>query len=128
MVTDEEIIFKSVVTNNFLQRFMSHLYFDANLKTRNFAFNDRCSRLVEISDKIMLPEGFKVKKLIDAKKKEGHAASYKSTINQEGNLLIIAETIKLEKRIYDSSEWDEFRSVVKEQKELAKYRIILVNN
>ena len=128
LVTTEEMIFKSVVTNNFLKKFMSHLYFDTNLKTRDYPFKDRCSRLVEISDKIKLPLGYKVKKLLDAKEIDGNAASYKSAINQEGDLLTITATIKLEKRIYDSSEWDEFKSVVIEQNELAKYRIILVNN
>ena len=58
IVTDEEIIFTPLVAANLFKRGMSHLYFDTDKSgTRNFAFRDRCSRLVELDETIKLPKG-----------------------------------------------------------------------
>jgi len=127
LVTDKEIIFKSVITNHFLKKFMSHLYFDTSLKTRKYPFKDRCSRIVEISDKIELPVGFSIKESQYNKQKDGNSASYSGKINQSGNSLSITETIHFNKRIYEASKWDEFRNVVKAQNSMADYRIILIH-
>jgi len=127
VVGDNEIIFKAVATNDFLKRFMYHLYFDTELEHREYPFRDRCSRLVEISTELKLPDGFKVKDLLGEKTIESDFTSFEGSMKQENSTLYIRELVKFGKRIYQADEWTPYSQTVQAQKEFSGFRIILTH-
>ncbi len=126
-VSANEIIFKAVATNDFLKRFMYNLYFDAKLEHRKYPFRDRCSRLVKISTELKLPDGFKVKELLDKKNIESDFTSFEGSMKQENSTLYINELVKFGKRIYQADEWPAYSRAVQAQKEFSGFRIILTH-
>jgi hypothetical protein len=126
IVTDEEIIFIPVLARDPFRNAMGHLFFDENEETRKYPFADRCSRLVQISEAITLPEGYKnlifdkeVKGVVDA------AADFGCQYMMNGNVLNFGENIMLNKRVYQPQDWPAFRYAVKYQKILESTPVIL---
>ncbi len=124
-VTENEIIFTPVVARELFKSANSHLYFNPDRKERKYDFRDRCSRLVELSETIKLPEFEKAVYVPKADKIEGSAASFNGGYEVKDNQLILNEKIVFEKRKYKKEEWDNFRNVVAAQKKLANEKIIL---
>ena len=91
---------------------------NTNIETRQYAFSDRCSRLVEISETTHIPKGYtKAIEFPADQKFDGKAASFESSYALDGNTLMFSERISLNKRIYEASEWPQVRSAVKAQLE-----------
>lgn len=125
LITDEEIIFIPFVAANLFKRGMSHMYFDTNLKERKYAFRDRCSRLVEINETIVLPVTGKLIPFDFDSKVGNDIASFEGNIELQGKTFKISEKIILEKRIYEPEDWDAFRKAVSSQQKFAETPIII---
>ena len=125
LVTDEEIIFIPFLAANLFKRGMSHMYFSTNLKERKHGFRDRCSRLVEINEKIVLPATGKLIPYKFDEKVGNEIASFEGSIDLQGKLFEINERIKLGKRVYDAEDWDAFRKAVSSQQKFAETPIII---
>ncbi len=126
IVGKKEIIFIPLLARNPFRGAMSHLGFDETLEQRQYPFADRCSRLVQISESIALPKGFK--KLSFSKEVQGvvdAAANFGCQYMLEGDTLHFGENIMLNKRIYEPKDWQAVRQVVKYQKILESTPVIL---
>ena len=126
MVADNEITFIPFSARNFFARAMSHLYFNTQIETRQYGFADRCSRLVTISENITLPKGYKKSATLpEAQNAKGDAAGYSISYSLDGNTLLFNESIQLNKRVYEASEWSQFRTAVQAQKNAATQYITI---
>jgi hypothetical protein len=72
--------------------------------------------MVEVSETIQLPDGYKLNYPGHLQKIDGNAASVTGDIRQNGNTILIAKTIKLKKRVYEPGEWQNIRNCVLEFK------------
>ncbi|MBP5535593.1 MAG: DUF3857 and transglutaminase domain-containing protein [Bacteroidales bacterium] len=126
-VTADELIFIPLSARNFYGRAMSHLGFDTTLTTRNYPFRDQCSRLVEISERIQLPDTYS--RVIFAHRMHGivtPAVNYGCSYwLDDGKTLTFGESAMFNKRIYNAADWPAFRQAVANQKLLANTPVIL---
>lgn len=119
IVDGREITFIPFSARNIYSRAMGHLGFDTRIEHRNYGFADNCSRLVEISEIINLPKGFKKAQLPEANSTQGHAADYDVNYAIDGHSILFNETLTFNKRVYEASDWEAFRQTVNTQKEAA---------
>ncbi|MCX6249318.1 MAG: DUF3857 and transglutaminase domain-containing protein [Bacteroidetes bacterium] len=125
MVSGDKLIFGALVASNFLRVFQPHLSFETGLKERKYPFRDRCSRLVELTETIKLPD---VKNMIsqpESKNDTGSVCSFTGGYKLSGNILTLKETVILGKRIYEAGDWPEFRKVITDQNSFAEHPVIL---
>ncbi|MDL2239867.1 DUF3857 and transglutaminase domain-containing protein [Bacteroidales bacterium OttesenSCG-928-K03] len=124
-VTDKEIIFVPFLANNIFRRAMPHLNYDTSLESREYAFRDRCSRLVDIREKIILPKYSKVIYLPKEKNVSSDYINYAGKYDINKNELTFTQTASLGKRIYEANEWTSFKNLVDAQNGYANDAIIL---
>ncbi|HPE35301.1 MAG TPA: DUF3857 and transglutaminase domain-containing protein [Bacteroidales bacterium] len=120
-----EMIFTPLLATHFMSRAMGHLYMNTTIEERKFGFRDRCSRLVELEETITIPSGFKPVLPDVNTTLEGISASYTGGYSLKGNTIELKQKVVLEKRIYESSDWQEVRPVVKAQQDMAELPIVL---
>jgi len=125
IVTENEIIFTPLVVSNIFKRAMSHLYFKTDMVERQYQFRDRCSRYIELSETISLPDSVSVTYLPEIKMVSGTGASLKGGFEVGNNTLSVGANLTFNKRIYDPEDWGSFREVVATQQKLAEEPIIL---
>jgi hypothetical protein len=105
--------------------FQGHLSFDTGLKERKYAFRDRCSRQVEITETITLPDYKKIYRLPESISKQGSSTAYEGGYQVNGKTITFRSKATLGKRIYEPQEWPDFRNVVEAQNRFAEKPIIL---
>jgi hypothetical protein len=125
MVSDKNIIFTPLIAAGLFRNFQGHLNFDPALKERKYAFRDRCSREVELSETIKLPGGMKVISSPSSKKTTGTFCSFDGSYEQNGNMLAMKQKAVFGKRIYDSSDWPQYRDAVAAQVTFIEEPVIL---
>lgn len=97
---------------------------DTSLEARKYGFNDSCSRLVELSESVTLPSGYSLKSGACSIEKPGNAVSFSGKVAQSGKNVLVEHRLSLGKRVYDASDWDEFREAVNAQKGLADATLV----
>ncbi|MBR9978228.1 MAG: DUF3857 and transglutaminase domain-containing protein [Bacteroidetes bacterium] len=97
----------------------------SNMETRKYGFRQRCSRLVDVQESIILPDGARARKLPETPTHAGDAASFRSMMSVENGKLHFTATHRMEKRIYEAEEWPEFRRALLARKTLAESPVIL---
>jgi len=125
MITGNEILFTPVVARQIFANANYHLNFNPDMKEREYAFRDRCSRLVELHETIQIPDNYGAAYIPETDNIEGSAASFKGGYQLQDNKLVLEETLTFKKRKYLADEWENFRNVVKQQKKLAREKVIL---
>jgi hypothetical protein len=125
IVNSSEIFFTPFVASNLFKSKNSHLSVNTALEKRKFPFRDRCTRLVELRETIKMPAYSKVIFIPGEKNSDGPAASFNGGYIMNGDKLELKETIKLKKRVYETSDWDSFKAAVLNQKSFASDKIIL---
>lgn len=125
MVTPEVLIFTPLTASGIFKSFQGHLAFDPGLKERKYPFRDRCSRLIEISEEITLPPFKKTIRIPQDISKPGSVASFEGGYRINGNILSFESKSSLGKRIYDPSDWPEFKNVIEAQNLYSEKQIIL---
>jgi len=125
LVTDNEIIFTPILAKNIFKRAMAHLYINTTAEEKKFAFRDRCSRLVEINETVKLPSYKSVAFMPESAKVEGESVQFEGGYLLDGKKLILSEKAVFGKRIYETSDWSDFRTAVDAQNRLANEPIIL---
>lgn len=120
------LIFIPLSARNFYRRAMGHLSFDTTLVERTQPFADRCSRLVDIKETITLPGNYttmdyyaKIPGVVSP------AVNYGCGFQIDGNKFIFGETVMLNKRVYDATDWPAFRQAVVNQNTVASTPVIL---
>lgn len=119
------LAFIPLSARNFYRRAMSHLSFDVTPTTRTQPFADATSRLVEITEKITLPQEYSQLHFPYVYGVADPAASFGCQYWMDGNTLTFAETVMLGKRVYEACDWTVFRQTVGNQKMLATTPVIL---
>lgn len=125
IVTEDEIIFTPLVVSNIFKRAMSHLYFKTDVKERQYQFRDRCSRYVQLSETVSLPDSVSVVYLPSVDMMSGTGASFKGGFEVENNNLSVGANLTFKKRIYDPEDWGSFSEAVATQNKLAEEPVIL---
>jgi len=125
VVTDQEVLFTPFIVSDIFKRAMSHLYINTDLKDRKYPFRDRCTREVELSETVTLPNSVVVGYLPATEISDGTGASFKGSYYLTGNKLTVTENMLFKKRIYEPEDWDSFRKAVISQKKMAEEPVIL---
>jgi hypothetical protein len=129
VVSGNRMIFTPVIAAGAFRSFQGHLSFDTGIKERKFAFRDRCSRMVELSETVKLPDGAKLDSRPATKKTIGTVCSFDGGYELKGNVLTLKEKAVFGKRIYEANEWPQFRDAVMAQNTFIDEPVILrVNN
>lgn len=124
-VTKDEIIFNPIIASDFLNRAMSHMYMSTKIETRNYAFHDRCSRFVDLSETVTLPANGKLVTYNFDEDFGDDVASFKGKTEISGNQFSYSEQVSLSKRIYDANDWPSFKKAVLMQKKFADTPVII---
>ncbi|MBQ7279329.1 MAG: DUF3857 and transglutaminase domain-containing protein [Bacteroidales bacterium] len=124
-VGDKELIFTPVTARYLFRHAMGHLNFNDNIEQRQYGFRDRCSRLVQITDTITLPQEYKQLHFQPIYGVANPSASFGCQYVFEGRQLFFAETVMLGKRVYEPQDWPFVRQCVKYQKMLAENPVVL---
>lgn len=127
-VSDNEIIFTPVLAQEVFKRAMSHLYANTAAESKTYGFKDRCSRLVEVSETVKLPEYKSVVSMPQVEPVQAPHVSFEAAYKLKGNTLQWNEYIKLGKRVYDAQDWPSYRQAVVNQKYMASHPIIISLN
>jgi hypothetical protein len=125
VVSGRVMLFTPVTAAPVFKNIQGNLSFDTGLKERKYAFRDRCSRLVEISETIEIPQGMTVVRIPENVTREGKAASFTGAYTLQGNLLTYGAKAVFVKRLYDAADWPEFRGAVEAQNRYAEQAVIL---
>ncbi len=129
VVAGKMMIFTPILAAQLFKSTQSHLYFNTGLEKRSYPFRDRCSRQVEITESIKLPDIKQTIRIPESIDKTGQVASIKAGYQLNGNELRFTEIISLGKRIYEPEEWPEYKTVVENQNRFAKEPVIIkINN
>ena len=109
---------KPLVFSGLYSGVCSFLRVDTSVKERKYAFKDACSRYVELKETMTLPKGYKMVQDAKSLSSEGEVASASGSIAQEGTKLRAEQKISLGKRVYEASDWAQFRGAVNTFKEM----------
>ncbi len=115
LVSNGMILFTPLTAAPVFKNFQPHLFFDTGLKERRYAFRDRCSRLVEITETVELPAGIKPYRVPGKIERNGKAASFTGGYTLGLNAITYSAKGTYGKRLYDAADWPEFRAAVEGQ-------------
>lgn len=118
------MLFKPFVLNNLYTQVLSYLRINTDLEERAYGFKDACSRLVEMDETLSLPGGYRLAGKERQDKTDGPVASFDGYVRQQGNKLLLHTTLALRKRVYEASDWDNFRHAVQMAKNYGNYILI----
>jgi len=125
LVTKDEIIFTPALAQGVFKRAMSHLYINTHSETKEFAFRDRCSRLMEIHETISLPNYSEIISLPVADDVVSEAITYTGAYELNERELVFNQTASYGKRVYEATDWPAFRQAVLNQRHFEDQKIIL---
>ena len=124
-VDKDAITFIPLTARNFFSRAMSHLYFDFSQEHRTQPFSDRCSKLIQIHEDILLPDEYKQFHYPMVDGIADPAASFGCGFQMEGNKLTFGESLLFGKRVYDADDWMPFRASAMNQIKVSQTPVIL---
>ncbi len=101
------------------------LHMNTSLEKRRHGFRTRCSRLVELDETVILPEGFSVKEFPEQEPVAGSAASFEGGYKTNDGSLGYSARLVLEKRVYEASDYDNFRAAVRGIKKMMNGTVVL---
>jgi len=129
IVTEENIIFIPFAASKIFQRGMAHMYQNTGIKERTYGFRDRCSRMVHLQEEVSLPENMPavIKYVPAADTFATEIASFEGRceLNEAGSVLQLDEKLTFNKRIYEPSDWPDYRKAVMAQQKFAEEAVIL---
>lgn len=126
-VSDDEIIFVPLSAKGLFTRAMNHLRINTNIEERNYAFKDRCSRLVEVKEVVVLPVKPAADKVIlpQSETVKSEYVNYQGGYAQSGKILTFEQTASYGKRVYEANEWSDFRKAVEAQKKFSTEHVVV---
>ena len=124
-VTESEILFTPLAASGIFSGAMRNLFIDVKADIRHFPFHDTCSRSIEITDKTIIPSGYKLSWTPKIEKSTGIGASFEASYSLDGTQLKLNERAEYYKRIYTPEDWPSFRVAVRMQKTISENPVIL---
>ncbi len=115
LISGNTMMFTPLSAAGIFKSFQGHLAFETNLKERKYGFRDRCTRKVEINESITLPEMKKTVRLPSEVDTKGSAASFSGRYKIVNGSLVFSGTANYNKRIYEDTDWPEFKKAVDAQ-------------
>jgi len=94
---------------------------------RQYGFKDACSRLVELSENITLPDGYRLVVSFEDSSADNNVAAYKSSLQQTGNTVYFVNRLSLKKRVYEAQDWPAFLEAVMNQRQFADNPLVFLN-
>ncbi len=129
LVSDKELIFTPLLAKGVFSRAMGHLGVNVKEEKRLYPFKDRCSRLLEVKETVKLPAGFTSQSpLPERQKVNGKSVTYDGGYTLQGNSLTFEQKASYGKRVYEASDWSDFRNAVMAQQNFSLYELIFVKN
>lgn len=129
VVGDGVMICRPLVLGNLYSGIKSFMRVDTSKETRKYGFKDSCSRLVQLDETMTLPKGYTLEAGSNSEKNvnfDSDIASFSSDLKSNGNKVNLKATLSLGKRVYDASDWTDFRNAVKGYKDLADSELVFV--
>lgn len=124
IVSRDQCIFRPLATRNFFARAMTHLNYDVT-QEKQYPFADACSRLIDVKDTIEMPYYYHNYEYPVPQEINSTVGSFSAQAGQLYNMVYISERIQLNKRKYEASDWQDFRNIVNNQKQVANTNIIV---
>ncbi len=129
LVSDKELIFTPLLAKGVFSRAMGHMGVNVKEEKRLYPFKDRCSRLLEVKETVKLPAGFASQSpLPERQKVNGKSVTYDGGYTLQGNSLTFEQKASYGKRVYEVSDWSDFRNAVMAQQNFSLYELIFVKN
>ena len=129
LVSDKELIFTPLLAKGVFSRAMGHMGVNVKEEKRLYPFKDRCSRLLEVKETVKLPAGFASQSpLPERQKVDGKSVTYDGGYTLQGNSLTFEQKASYGKRVYEASDWSDFRNAVMAQQNFSLYELIFVKN
>ena len=124
-LSGKSMMFTPLSSAEMFKNFQAQLSFDTEIQDRKYPFRDRCSRQVSIHETMILPAGAKAGRIPGSLSAGGNIASYKGAYTLQGNTLEFSSKAVFTKRIYEASEWPEFRASVEAQNKFSENAIVI---
>ena len=118
------LVFRPFVMNHLYAQVMTYLRINTDMKHRKYGFKDACSRLVELNENLRLPSGYQLQGQELSDELTGLAADFSGSLLQEGRMLRLQTRLALKKRVYEASDWENFRQAVEAAKRYGDYIVL----
>lgn len=124
-VGDSEIVVTPFLAKGFFTFAMPELRYDVSMENRDYPFSDRCSRLVQLSETMTIPSGITSANMPKSRSFKGESVSFDGGYKLENTKVIFQENVRLGKRVYEASDWPDYRQAVINQKFYMNTPVIL---
>lgn len=121
---DGVMLFRPISMNNVYNNVRSYLRINTSVEERQYGFKDGCSRLVELNETVRIPEGYAMVTAPKSDDMQGSGADFTGTLTQEGDKVVLHNTLALKKRVYEPADWESFRNAVNAHKAYGEYVVI----
>lgn len=118
------LVFRPFVMNHLYAQVMTYLRINTDMEHRKYGFKDACSRLVELNENLRLPSGYQLQGQELSDELTGLAADFSGSLLQEGRMLRLQTRLALKKRVYEASDWENFRQAVEAAKRYGDYIVL----
>lgn len=118
------LVFRPFVMNHLYAQVMTYLRINTDMEHRKYGFKDACSRLVELNENLRLPSGYQLQGQELSDEQTGLAADFSGSLLQEGRMLRLQTRLALKKRVYEASDWENFRQAVEAAKRYGDYIVL----
>jgi hypothetical protein len=121
------MIVKSFIASGFLRRAIGNLSMDTRSETKIYPFRDRCSRQVNLTESITLPDQYQIVYKPEAETFSDGTASYEGSyeMSLDGKTLRMSQLANYNKRIYEANEWPSFRKATMAQQKFIDEPVVL---
>lgn len=124
LLGENTMLLKPMVMNNFYNQIKSYLRIDTRQETRNYGFKNACSRQVLLDETIYLPKDYALETPARKDTFEGKAASFEGYVKQTGKQIKLHHELRLNKRVYEAGDWNDFRKAINLHKAYDNYFIL----
>jgi hypothetical protein len=124
-VSDKELIVTPLLAKGFMTFTMRQLHYDETAETRQYPFQDACSRYVQLSETMSLPYGYTSASIPRDRAFNEAAATFDGGYKLENSRLTFNEKIWLKKRVYEASDWPSYRKAVANQRFFMNTPVVL---
>lgn len=124
-VIGNQYIFNLFSASSIFKNFNSHLKIDTRSAQKKYGFRDVCSKMIEIEEIITLPAPMNVEYIPFVPNIDDEPAKFSSSLKMENNSIVFQETISLNKRVYDKTDWTSFRQVILNQLKYTSSKLVL---
>lgn len=100
------------------------LFLDTSVKERHFPVKVGCSKLVRLRERMTLPKGSSLDG-VPSKLETTGAGSLSASWRVEGDVLVVDETLALDRRVFEPTDWPALREAFDSLRRLAKHSVLV---